>query len=143
MADDGLSHDPVPYVRTVARFADGYGFEARVVEVDGAVAVAVAGEIDMATAGFFQQAIDRAGRGDGRVMIDLASTTFMDSSGLAVLIGAYDRLGRQQDAVVLRGAGPPIRQILEVSGLDRIVTVITDPVLIPGSNGATGSAIPT
>ena len=126
MAHDGLSHDPVPDARTLARFCDGHGFEARVVEVDGAAAVTVAGEIDMATAGLFRQALDRARGGDGRVTIDLAHTTFMDSSGLAVVIGAYDRLGRRPDAVVLRNAGPPLRQILELTGVDRMVTVITD-----------------
>jgi anti-anti-sigma factor len=73
-------------------------------------------EIDMATAGLFRQALDRAHGGDGHVTIDLAHTTFMDSSGLAVVIGAYDRLGRRPDAVALRNAGPPLRQILELTG---------------------------
>lgn len=126
MASDGRSHVPFPHV--LARFDDGFGFEARVVEVDGATAVAVDGEIDMATAGLFRDAIDEAGRRDGRVMIDLAGTTFIDSSGLAVLIGAYERFGRRPDAVVLCAAGPCIRQVLEISGLDRFVTMVVEPL---------------
>ena len=126
MAHERIAHGLLAGDRTLARFGDGHGFEACLVEADGAVAVAVAGEIDLATAVLFRQAVDRAGDGGGHVTIDLTHATFMDSSGLAVLIAAYDRLGRRPDAVVLRGAGTPIRQVLEISGVDRIVTVISD-----------------
>ena len=98
------------------------------IEVDGATAVAVAGEIDIATAGLFRDAIDEAAS-DGRVMIDLAGTTFIDSSGLAVLIGACKRFDRRPDAVVLCAAAPRIRQVLEMSGLDGWVTMVVEPLI--------------
>lgn len=143
MAEDGFSYDPVAHGSTLARFRDEHDFEARVVEADGAVVVTVAGEIDMATAGLLRRALDRASGGDEHVTIDLAGTTFMDSSGLAVLVDAYRRLGRRLDVVVGRGAGPPIRQVLAIGGLQRIVTITTGPAPHRRSHGATGSVMST
>ena len=128
MARHGRSHDVVGSQDVLARFGDGFGFEARVVEMDGARAVAVVGDIDMATAGLFREAIDEVGGYDDRVVIDLAGTTFIDSSGLAVLIGAYERFGRRPDSVVLCAAAPPIRHVLEITGLDGRVTMVAEPL---------------
>lgn len=129
MAPHGRSHDLVGSQCVLARFGDGLGFEARVVEVDGAQAVAVVGDIDMATAGLLREAIDEVGGHDGRVVIDLAGTTFIDSSGLAVLLSAYEQFGRRPDAVVLCAAPPPIRHVLEITGLDGRVTMVADPLV--------------
>lgn len=123
MGREGLSHDPAPFGRVLARFGDQLGFEAQVVEANGAAVVVAVGEIDMATAGPFRQAIDLATR-DGRVVIDLAGTTFMDSSGLAVLVGVYQQLGRRRDAVVLRSVGDHVRHVVEIAGIDRVVTIV-------------------
>ncbi len=104
-----------------ARFADGFGFEARVFETDGVVVVAVAGEIDLASASLFRQAMDEACSASPRVVIDFAGTTFIDSSGLAVVLRAHTRLGRAPGAVVIRAADPRITRTFEVSGLDHLL----------------------
>ena len=127
MGREGLSHDPAPIGQVLARFGDQLSFEAQVVEANGAAVVVAVGEIDMSTAGLFRQAIDLASR-DGRVVIDLAGTTFMDSSGLAVLVGAYQQLGRRRDAVVLRSVGDHVRHVVEITGIDRVVTMLDGPV---------------
>jgi stage II sporulation protein AA (anti-sigma F factor antagonist) len=104
-----------------ARFADGFGFEARVFETDGAAVVAVVGEIDMATVGLFRQAIDDACSCSQHVVIDLADTTFIDSSGLAVVVRAHGVLGRAPGAVVVRASGAPVTRTFEVSGLGHLI----------------------
>jgi len=106
-----------------ARFGDGFGFEARVFEGDGTAVVTVVGEIDMATAGFLQQAIDDACTISTQVVVDLADTAFIDSTGLAVFMRAYAQLGRQQEALVLRGAGRRVTRIFEIAGLDHLVAM--------------------
>ena len=105
-----------------ALFGDGFGFEARVFEGDGTAVVAVVGEIDMATAGLLQQAIDDACTSSTQVVIDLTDTAFIDSTGLAVFMRAHAQLGSQPDALVLRGAGPRVARIFEIAGLDHLVT---------------------
>jgi anti-sigma B factor antagonist len=104
-----------------ARFADGFGFEARVFEKDGATVVAVVGEVDMATADLFRQAIDVACAGGQHVVIDLVDTTFIDSSGLAVVVRAHGELGPHARAVVVRSASPLVTRTFALTGLDHLI----------------------
>jgi anti-anti-sigma factor len=108
---------PSPHV------ADGLGFEARVVDRGGETVVAVTGEVDLATAGLLRQVVDSACDRADRVVVDLTATTFIDSSGLAVVIHAYERLGGRPGAVVVVASNRNIRQVFEISGLDRLVTI--------------------
>ena len=126
MPTDDVPQAPAPIGRTLATFGDGLGFDARVLETDGAVVVTVAGEIDMATASLFHQAIDDACGHNGRVVIDLTSTSFIDSSGLAVLIRAGERLGQGTDALVVHAPGASVRRTFEISGVDHLMTIVTD-----------------
>lgn len=112
---------------TLTTVSDGHGFQAWVLShEDDAVVVAVAGEIDMATAGLFWQALEHACERSGRVIVDLTDTTFIDSSGLAVLVRAHKLLDQRADSVVVRAPSPTIRQVLGISGLDGIITVVPD-----------------
>ena len=97
-----------------------------VVEVtrhDAHAVVSVRGEIDLSTADRFRAAMDEAMRGCGSVEVDLAGTTFMDSSGLAVLVGAHQRLGQAQEALVVRDPSPTIRKVLQISGVGALLDV--------------------
>lgn len=113
-------HGPMTDGSARAHLADGFGFEARVFEDDGAAVVAVVGEIDMATVGLFRRAIEDACTSSRHVVIDLADTTFIDSSGLAVVMRAHGQLGREAGGVVVRAA-PPISRTFEVSGLGHLI----------------------
>jgi anti-anti-sigma factor len=111
---------------TLTTVSDGQGFDAWVLQHDDEVVVAVSGEIDMATADLFWQALDGACERAERVVVDLTDTTFIDSSGLAVLVRAHKRLDQRPDALVVRAPNATIRQVLGISGLDGIITVIPD-----------------
>lgn len=122
-------HDPEPGGRTLAIVSDGHGFEARVQTTpDGGdgIVVAVSGEVDMATADMLWQAVEDACGRAGRVIVDLVGTSYLDSSGLAVLVRAYDRLDQRPGAVVVRSPTPGVRQVLTISGLDHVLTVTPD-----------------
>lgn len=123
MTEFDLACSPLFDAAALARFGDGFGFEARVFEGDGTAVVAVVGEIDMATAGLLQHAIDDACTISTQVVIDLADTAFIDSTGLAVFMRAYAQLGRQPEALVLRCAGPRVTRLFEIAGLDHLVTM--------------------
>lgn len=77
----------------------------------------------MATADLFRQAIDEACVGSRRVVIDLVDTTFIDSSGLAVVMRAHGELGRAAGAVVVRAAAPRVTRTFEVTGLDHLIAL--------------------
>lgn len=98
-------------------------FVVEVTRHDGRAVVSVRGEIDLSTADQFRAAIEAAMDGRGPLEIDLAGTTFMDSSGLAVLVAAHRRLGQAQEALVVRDPGPSIRKMLEISGVGALLDV--------------------
>ena len=86
---------------------------------DYPLVVTVEGEVDCATAPRLSADIRAAfGSGARRVRIDLSGTTFMDSSGLHVLVDAAERaraLGRE-----LTITCPPgnVRRVIEIAGLE-------------------------
>ena len=79
----------------------------------------VTGEIDAATA---QQLADAFANlpdvDDGAVEVDLARVTFIDSSGLRVLLGLADRAEASGRAVVIRNASRPVSKLLAVTQLE-------------------------
>ena len=94
-------------------------FSVRVVTDGAGPVVVVKGEIDLAAAEAFREAIDGALREAGpRLVIDMVDTTFLDSSGLNVLLQAYAALGRLPEALVLRAPSPVVRRVVELAGLE-------------------------
>lgn len=61
-----------------------------------------------------------------RCVLDLAGVSFMDSSGIAVILKT-DRLLRQTGGVLaLSGVPGQVRRVLDVAGLTKIVPVLDD-----------------
>jgi anti-sigma B factor antagonist len=97
--------------------------EASLVEVNGQVAVVVCGEVDLATAGALWEALQRAAVPSSTLVVDLSGTSFMDSSGLDVLLRARRHLATIGSTILLRSPHERILKLLEVSGLDRVLPV--------------------
>jgi anti-sigma B factor antagonist len=93
---------------------------------DGKVLVKVAGEVDMLTAQGLWSAVDHAiSQARGRsVTIDLNGVLFLGSHGVAALerAAASARCCNVALRVVI-APGRPARRILELTGLDRVLTV--------------------
>ena len=58
-----------------------------------------------------------------QLTLDLSGVTFMDSSGIAVVMRVRQRVRDLGGAVTLRGVRPQARKVLDAAGLDRFVTV--------------------
>jgi anti-anti-sigma factor len=87
----------------------------------------VRGEIDPLSHDAFAAAIDEALGSDTRLCLDLRDTTFMDSSGLNVLITTFHRLGQVREAIILRDPTPQVLRLLEVCGVDDLFTIRSSP----------------
>ena len=88
-------------------------------EVDGAVVLSAQGYLDLSTRLKLTTALNDAVTTErGPVILDLCEATFLDSTGLGVLMNALRRLTRQRRD--LRLVCPPgsIRRIFELTGLD-------------------------
>jgi len=57
-----------------------------------------------------------------RLIVDLTHTTYLDSAGLALLIRLAERLRvRRQQMLIVSPPGSPVRTVLELTGLPRVV----------------------
>jgi anti-sigma B factor antagonist len=86
---------------------------------DGVVCLAVAGEVDLDSADVLRAAIDEALAGEAGValVVDLDHVTFLDSTGIAVLVAG--RHAAAERGWVLRVVNPRgmVRRVLEITGV--------------------------
>jgi anti-sigma B factor antagonist len=95
--------------------------------VGDAVVVAVEGELDLFTAPFLRDEVRDAIKQDGaHLVLDLTSLSFMDSSGLSVLIEAWRLATGEGGGVCLASPQAPVARILRTTGLDRRIKVYPD-----------------
>ena len=57
------------------------------------------------------------------LVLDLSGVTFMDSSGIALILRAQQRMQLLDGGVVVRGVPPQARRVLDAAGVDRLVTI--------------------
>jgi anti-sigma B factor antagonist len=92
-----------------------------------AVVVAVEGELDLFTAPFLRDEVREAIKQDSnRLVLDLGGLSFMDSSGLSVLIEAWRLATGEGGGVSLAAPQAPVARILRTTGLDRRIKVYAD-----------------
>lgn len=85
---------------------------------DGALVIALAGELDLASLPAVTAPLDDLLRTEPQpALLDLGGLGFLDSSGVAVLVRIANHFGR----VRTRSATEPVRRVIEVLGLaDRL-----------------------
>ena len=86
--------------------------------------VVLVGEIDLSTAGRVRQAlIAISSSGENKVVVDMTNVTFMDSTGLAALVGPLKRFRSMGGEIVLRSPTRGVQKVLEITGLTRVFTI--------------------
>jgi anti-sigma B factor antagonist len=97
--------------------AESFGIDQRTVD-ERTTIVAVEGELDLARAPSLKWAlIDALEAGRNHLVVDLSATTFMDSTGLGVLVGVNRSLTKEARlAIVCPRAS--LLKIFELSGMD-------------------------
>lgn len=80
--------------------------------------IALAGELDLATAGRVEQEIKRVEATDARsIVVDLSGLAFMDSTGIRVLVGADARSRAHSERLALRRGPAAVQRVIELTGL--------------------------
>jgi anti-sigma B factor antagonist len=87
-----------------------------------ATVLSCAGRLTMVGAPTLRSAIDEAVT-DGRVrlVVDLAGTSFVDSSGLGALVAGLKRTRQAGGDLRIASAQEQVRMVLELTNLDRIL----------------------
>ncbi|NLC76596.1 MAG: anti-sigma F factor antagonist [Clostridia bacterium] len=93
--------------------------------VDQSLVVKIKGELDLLTAETFRNLVERdLKRGKAQnLILDMEHVSFIDSSGLGVILGRYRRVREQGGTMALVGVKPHVKRILELAGIMGIMKV--------------------
>jgi anti-sigma B factor antagonist len=82
------------------------------------------GELDVATASQLAHPLSEAVEsGKTEVVVDLAELTFMDSTGLMVLLNGLRRLFRKGGRLAVACTNPTVLRLFEITGTDATFTI--------------------
>lgn len=105
-------------------------FEASAAKLDDGVhLIAVRGELDLSTAPDLERPLEDAiASGDATVLIDLTECEFIDSTGIALIVRAWQRLDRAAEGngsgrVVIASDNDQVRRVLEITGLELSIPI--------------------
>ena len=86
------------------------------------LSIRLAGELDHHAAGrLFNSFSALPGAIPRRCELELSGLSFMDSSGIAVVLGLRRRLGAIGSELVVKGAPPQAMRVFHAAGVDRLV----------------------
>ena len=92
---------------------------------DGSVRVIeLAGELDISTLRSVQPQLIEAVEEHRCVVLDLMRLTFIDSSGMRLLLGALRIVDRMAGCLVLACANPTVLRLFAVTGMDRTFEIL-------------------
>jgi anti-sigma B factor antagonist len=105
-------------------------FQASATDLEGGVQLLeVHGELDLSTATQLERPLDEATESeDASVVIDLADCQFIDSTGIALIVRAWQRIDSAagnggKGGLVLCCQNEQVRRVLEVTGLEHSLRV--------------------
>ena len=90
----------------------------------------LSGEIDHHRAKELREAIDFAVREQypPTVILDFRRVTFMDSSGIGLIMGRYKIMQPLGGQIILRDPAPHISRVLRLAGMERLAAIRNEPV---------------
>jgi anti-anti-sigma factor len=111
---------------------DPGAFDARSDRDGDVLTITLVGELDIGTAGAAQRALDEAEATDaGVIVVDLSGLTFMDSTGIRLLLSAHARSRANGNRLTLRRGPASVQRVLELCAVDELL-----PFADPSSPGA-------
>ena len=103
-------------------------FNVETTEADNATHVKLSGDFDLSTAKRAEEAIEAAERsGTSTVVVDLRGLSFMDSTGLRVIVSADKRARRSNKRVVIVQGPAAVRRVFEITRLDERLDIVDTP----------------
>jgi anti-sigma B factor antagonist len=97
------------------------GLETRM--VDGTAVVALTGDVDLQSSPTVRQQLLASFDNHTRVVVDLAGVTYIDSSGVASLVEAFQLARKKGGFFALVSVSPAVMRVLSLARLDRIFSI--------------------
>lgn len=102
-------------------------------EEDGAVRIAVGGELDLSTALTFDEEVRRAE--DARpqtIVLDLRRLRFMDSTGLRLIMSAQARARTRGRRLAIVQGSDAVKRLFRLAGVHRRLEIVDHPNSVLG-----------
>jgi anti-sigma B factor antagonist len=96
-----------------------------VIRKQGTAIVVLKGDVDLESSPAAREVLLKSVEGAGKVLVDLSSVTYIDSSGVASLVEALQAAKRNGGRFALVAASDPTRRVLELARLDKVFTMYT------------------
>ena len=84
------------------------------------------GELDLSTAPKLEAMVSGRLSRSSSLVLDLSKLTFIDSSGIAVLIRAFQATDRRGEVSFVIAPGSQVARIFSIAGIDRVLPVFLD-----------------
>ena len=109
-------------------------FSVEIAKRDGGFEAALSGEIDMSTVGELKERLEPALEDDpSLIVLDLRQVSFLDSSGLRLILRLNKRQEENGGRLVLVRGGRRVARVLEITGADGGLEQVDDPSEIDAS----------
>ena len=86
--------------------------------------VLLVGEIDLSTVGqLYEELAELAHEGVCHVSLNVAEVTFMDSTGLSLLVTEHKRMESMKGELIIFSPSRQVRRLFEICGLDSYLNI--------------------
>lgn len=96
----------------------------RIDEDGGAARVFLTGDIDLETSPLARQALLAAVDRGTPVVVDMSGVSYMDSSGIASLVEAFQKAKSAGHEFSLEGVGGTVQKVLALARLDKVFRIL-------------------
>jgi anti-sigma B factor antagonist len=83
----------------------------------GCRVIQVEGELDLSVADQLREALERPADGCTQILIDLKQCEFIDSTGIATIVGAHNEMADQGRRVAVYAPSDQVLRVLAITGL--------------------------
>ncbi len=101
------------------------GFHVDRVATDDEIRLALRGELDVSVVGAVEEAVGAVASGS-RVVMDVRDLSFIDSSGIRVLMSLDLRARSEGWSVAIEQPQPAVRQVLELCQIGERIPIVDD-----------------
>ncbi|HLF60470.1 MAG TPA: STAS domain-containing protein [Acidimicrobiia bacterium] len=104
----------------------GDGFEAKVSTVGEDVLVSMTGTVNRLAKEGLDAAYEEASSQPGRVLLDFGAVDYINSTGIAVIVGVLARARAEEREVVAFGLTDHYREVFQITRLADFMTIYDD-----------------
>lgn len=95
-------------------------------KVDGAAIVTLSGDVDLESSPRVRGALLECVKSRSNVVVDMSAVQYIDSSGVASLVEAFQTARKNGSGFVLASVSEAALRVLELARLDKVFTIVAE-----------------